>query len=176
MCWFGELSHHMSATLVAWTLEDMGLNPILRGKDGLPLLSSVHPFGPGMLSELGCLWSLQNWLKSPPLNDRSWEVHHYCSPYFLITTGCVIIIPVCYELSQYLLDVVQNFMLGLGSLFMCLHAMTEIIIIVVISHIAWYESYLHRDDGREGSVATGFFFIIEPLRTIGSSVSMVLAT
>ena len=54
---------------------------------------------------------------------------------FVITIGCVIIILVCKELSQYLLDVVQSFLLGLGSLLLCLHAMTEIIIIVVISHV-----------------------------------------
>jgi len=54
---------------------------------------------------------------------------------FVITTGCVIIIPVCQELSQYLLDIVQGFLLGLESLLSCLHAMTEIIIIVVINHV-----------------------------------------
>ena len=54
---------------------------------------------------------------------------------FVITTGCVIIIPVCQELSQYLLDIVLGFLLGLESLLMCLHAMTEIIIIIVISHV-----------------------------------------
>jgi len=54
---------------------------------------------------------------------------------FVIITGCVIIVPVCQELSQYLLDVVQSFLLGLRSLLLCLHAITEIIIIVVISHV-----------------------------------------
>ena len=54
---------------------------------------------------------------------------------FVITTRCVIIIPVCQELSQYLLDIVQDFLLGLGGLLLCLHAMTEIIIIDVISHV-----------------------------------------
>jgi len=54
---------------------------------------------------------------------------------FVITTGYAIIVPVCQELSQYLLDVVQGFLLGLESLLMCLHAMTKIIIIVIISHV-----------------------------------------
>ena len=54
---------------------------------------------------------------------------------FVITTGCVIIVPVCQELSQHLLDVVQDFLLGLESLLFCLHTMTEIIIVVVISHV-----------------------------------------
>ena len=53
----------------------------------------------------------------------------------VITTGCVIIVPVCQELSQYLLDIVQDFLLGLGSLLPRLHAMTEIIIVVAISHV-----------------------------------------
>ena len=55
---------------------------------------------------------------------------------YVITTGCVIIVLVCQELSQYLLDIVQGFLLGLGSLLLCLHAMTEIIIIIVISHVS----------------------------------------
>ena len=53
----------------------------------------------------------------------------------VITIGCVIIIPVCQELSQYLLDIIQDFLLGLGSLLLCLHAMTEITIIIVISYV-----------------------------------------
>ena len=54
---------------------------------------------------------------------------------FVITARCVIIIPVCQKLSQYLLDVIQGFLLGLESLLLCLHTMTEIIIIVVINHV-----------------------------------------
>ena len=54
---------------------------------------------------------------------------------FMITASCVIIVPVCQELSQYLLDVVQGFLLSLESLLLCLHAITEIIIIIVISHV-----------------------------------------
>jgi len=53
----------------------------------------------------------------------------------VITTDCVIIVPVCQELSQYLSDIVQDFLLGLGSLLLRLHAMTEIIIIVAISPV-----------------------------------------
>jgi len=54
---------------------------------------------------------------------------------FVITTGCVIIILICQELIQHLLDVVQGFLLGLESLLLCLHATTEIIIIIDISHV-----------------------------------------
>jgi len=44
---------------------------------------------------------------------------------FVITTGCVIIVPVCQELSKHLLDVVQGFLLGFESMLLCFHAMKE---------------------------------------------------
>jgi len=73
-------------------------------------------------------------IEEPPLNDRLGRLIVIVLLIFLITTSCVIVL-VCQELSQYLLDVVQGFLLGLESLLMCLHAITEIIIIVVISHV-----------------------------------------
>jgi len=54
---------------------------------------------------------------------------------FMIIIGCVIIISVYQKLSQHLMDVIQGFLLGLESLLLCLHAMTEIIIIIGISHV-----------------------------------------
>ena len=42
----------------------------------------------------------------------------------------------CHELSQHVLDVVQGLLWSLRSLLMCLHAMMEVITIIVISHIS----------------------------------------
>jgi len=43
---------------------------------------------------------------------------------FVITAGYVIIVLVCQELSQHLLDVIRGFLLGLESLLMCLYVTT----------------------------------------------------
>ena len=92
MCWFGELFHHTYVTLVVWTLADMRLNPILRGKDGLSLLLQFIPLGQGCdlsldaFNHFGFDWRALLWM--------------ICLGRFIvvvlliyvITTGCVIII------------------------------------------------------------------------------------
>ena len=52
MCWFGELLPSYVCNVGGLNFGGIVLNPILKGKDRLPLLSSVRPSGLGMRSEL----------------------------------------------------------------------------------------------------------------------------
>ena len=55
----------------------------------------------------------------------------------------IVVGSVCQEVSKYLLDVFQGFLLSLKSLLLCLHAAMEVIIIVVVGHVSRYEPCSH---------------------------------
>jgi len=58
----------------------------------------------------------------------------------VMIVASVVGIPVSQELSEYLLDVTQGFLLIPESLLLCLHPPTEVIIIIV-SHVSRHELF-----------------------------------
>ena len=54
----------------------------------------------------------------------------------MIATASVVVVSVIQELCQHLLDIIQGFLLSPESFLLCFHAMTEVIIIIVIDHVS----------------------------------------
>jgi len=82
----------------------------------------------------------------------------------MIASG-IIIIPIGEEFSEHLLNVIQDFLLGLGGLLLSFHPSAEVII-VVIGHMYRYFARLHRAVCCWRSIPTNFSVIVWPSENI----------